>query len=243
MSALRRRDLDPDPVRRVRAWYDAAASAELAAVVNAMALATATPDAQAAVRMVLLRGFDAEGVRFYTGYGSRKAGELDANPGRRWCFTGRSWAGRWGSRAASPELRRRYSDTSLRQPPRREPAGAPWASEQAAVLPSRDALERESSTPCASGFQTGWCRARSGGAATSSRPPAMSSGRAVMLGCTTASAIAANTGPGSSSASLPEHLTHAPRRGPQHAGRPGSRRARRRAGAGGGRSALSARGR
>lgn len=47
---------------------------------NAMALATATPDGQPSVRIVLLKGFGDDGARFYTNYESRKAGELAANP-------------------------------------------------------------------------------------------------------------------------------------------------------------------
>jgi pyridoxamine 5'-phosphate oxidase len=46
----------------------------------AMALATASSDARPAVRFVLFKSFTAEGLVFYTNYGSRKAAELDANP-------------------------------------------------------------------------------------------------------------------------------------------------------------------
>ena len=45
-----------------------------------MALATATADGAPSVRMVLLKGADERGFVFFTGYVSRKAGELDANP-------------------------------------------------------------------------------------------------------------------------------------------------------------------
>ena len=45
-----------------------------------MALATATPDGAPSVRMVLLKGAGEEGFRFFTGYGSRKGGDLEANP-------------------------------------------------------------------------------------------------------------------------------------------------------------------
>jgi pyridoxamine 5'-phosphate oxidase len=47
---------------------------------DAAALATATPDGVPSVRFVLLRGIDADGVRFFTNYGSRKGDELAANP-------------------------------------------------------------------------------------------------------------------------------------------------------------------
>lgn len=47
---------------------------------NAMALATATPDGRPSSRIVLLKGFDATGLVFFTGYESRKGRELEANP-------------------------------------------------------------------------------------------------------------------------------------------------------------------
>src|SRR5436190_4728590 len=45
-----------------------------------MALATSTPDGAPSVRTVLLKGADEAGFVFFTGYGSRKGGELEANP-------------------------------------------------------------------------------------------------------------------------------------------------------------------
>ena len=45
-----------------------------------MALATATPDGRPSVRMVLLKGADARGFRFFTHHDSRKGRELAANP-------------------------------------------------------------------------------------------------------------------------------------------------------------------
>lgn len=47
---------------------------------NAVALATATPDAFPSVRMVLLKDYSPDGFVFYTNSHSRKGGELLANP-------------------------------------------------------------------------------------------------------------------------------------------------------------------
>lgn len=46
---------------------------------NAMALATATPDAAPSVRMVLLKGHGPDGFTFYTNAQSRKGDEIGAN--------------------------------------------------------------------------------------------------------------------------------------------------------------------
>jgi len=66
------------PLDRVASWLEEA-RAKGVLEPDAMALATcvgATPS----VRVVLCRGIDATGVRFFTSYESRKASELDANP-------------------------------------------------------------------------------------------------------------------------------------------------------------------
>jgi pyridoxamine 5'-phosphate oxidase len=45
-----------------------------------VALATATSDGRPSVRMVLAKGADESGFRFYTNYRSRKGRELESNP-------------------------------------------------------------------------------------------------------------------------------------------------------------------
>jgi len=68
-----------DPFALFDAWYKEARGTEINDS-NAMALATATPDGLPSVRMVLLKGYDADGFVFYTNSHSRKGGELLANP-------------------------------------------------------------------------------------------------------------------------------------------------------------------
>ncbi len=75
---LRRADLDPDPLVQFRRWFDDAESA--VRMPEAGALATATADGVPSARMVLLKGFDEDGVVFHTHATSRKGRELDANP-------------------------------------------------------------------------------------------------------------------------------------------------------------------
>jgi pyridoxamine 5'-phosphate oxidase len=68
-----------DPREQFRRWFAEAEAADIRAP-HAMALATAGPDGAPSARMVLLKCADAEGFVFFTGYGSRKGRELDANP-------------------------------------------------------------------------------------------------------------------------------------------------------------------
>jgi pyridoxamine 5'-phosphate oxidase len=68
-----------DPLEQFRRWYADAEAAEIRAP-HAMALATAALDGGPSVRMVLLKEADERGFVFFTGYESRKGGELAANP-------------------------------------------------------------------------------------------------------------------------------------------------------------------
>ena len=75
---LHRPDLHADPVHQFDAWFQQAL--EINELANAAALATATADARPSARMMLLKGFDADGFVFFTDYESRKGAEIAANP-------------------------------------------------------------------------------------------------------------------------------------------------------------------
>ena len=77
-AELRRDDLASDPLEQFRSWF--AEAVDTVAMPEAMALATATPDAAPSVRMVLLKGADERGLVFYSHCTSRKGRELEANP-------------------------------------------------------------------------------------------------------------------------------------------------------------------
>ena len=79
MEELRESAVDPDPLEQFRRWYAEAEATGMRAP-QAMALATAAVDGAPSVRMVLLKGADERGFVFFTGYVSRKAAELEANP-------------------------------------------------------------------------------------------------------------------------------------------------------------------
>ncbi|HUS64579.1 MAG TPA: pyridoxamine 5'-phosphate oxidase [Kofleriaceae bacterium] len=64
-----------DPMALFGAWFDQAVAAEIP-LANAVALATVGADGQPSARMVLLKGWDARGFVFYTGYDSRKGRDL-----------------------------------------------------------------------------------------------------------------------------------------------------------------------
>jgi pyridoxamine 5'-phosphate oxidase len=69
----------PDPLAQFERWLDQAIEAKLPEP-NAMTLATVGADGRPSTRIVLIKGFDARGVVWYTNYESRKGRELAANP-------------------------------------------------------------------------------------------------------------------------------------------------------------------
>ena len=76
---LRRAELHSDPIKQFGAWFAAALAADIRDV-NAMSLATATPDGKPSVRIVLLKGFDERGFIFFTNHASEKGQQLEKNP-------------------------------------------------------------------------------------------------------------------------------------------------------------------
>jgi pyridoxamine 5'-phosphate oxidase len=68
-----------DPVDQFGLWLQQAIDGELAEP-NAMTLATVGPNSRPSTRIVLIKGFDARGIVWFTNYESRKGRELAANP-------------------------------------------------------------------------------------------------------------------------------------------------------------------
>ncbi len=68
-----------DPIELFGEWFEEAKKSGILLPESA-SLATATKDGMPSSRMVLLKGFSADGFVFYTNYGSRKAREMDENP-------------------------------------------------------------------------------------------------------------------------------------------------------------------
>ncbi|EGD80999.1 pyridoxine/pyridoxamine 5'-phosphate oxidase [Salpingoeca rosetta] len=71
--------LHEDPLKQFKLWLQDAVEAEENEP-NAMTLATADEDGVPNARMVLLKGVDKRGFRFFTNYDSQKGRELTGNP-------------------------------------------------------------------------------------------------------------------------------------------------------------------
>src|SRR5512132_2513108 len=105
-----------------------------------VALATADEQGHPSVRMVLLRGVDERGFVFFTNYHSRKGRELDANPHAALCFHWVTLDEQIRVEGNVERISDRESDEYFATRPRGSQLGA-WASDQSAMLPSRELLE------------------------------------------------------------------------------------------------------
>lgn len=139
MPALSREDLDPDPIAQFRRWY--AAAEREAALPEAIALATIGEDGLPDARMVLLKGVDDRGFRFFTNRESVKGVQLEAAPGAALIAYWRELDRQVRARGAVERLSDAESDAYFASRPRDSQLGA-WASPQSTPLQSRAELDR-----------------------------------------------------------------------------------------------------
>ena len=120
-------------------WFTEAVSAGIAEP-NAVVLGTASPEGRPSARTVLLKGYDGRGFVIFTNYTSRKARELDANPGASLVFP---WIALERQVVVEGDVRRTSAQETadyFRSRPLGSQIGA-WVSHQSTVIPGRAGLE------------------------------------------------------------------------------------------------------
>jgi pyridoxamine 5'-phosphate oxidase len=137
---LTEEDLGEDPVAVLGRWLEEARAAGNPEP-EAVALATATPDARPSSRMVLMKGFDDAGVVVFTNYGSRKGGELEANPHAALLFHWRELGRQIRIEGTVARVSRAETEAYARSRSRQSQLSA-LASPQSRPVPSRDWLEQ-----------------------------------------------------------------------------------------------------
>ncbi len=138
-EALDERDVERDPLRQFASWFDEALAAKVPEP-NAMTLATVDAAGRPAARIVLLKDVDAQGLTFYTNYGSRKGRELAARPHAALLFFWPDLERQVRIEGAVERVDAATADAYFRVRPRLSRLGA-WASPQSEPLPDRAALE------------------------------------------------------------------------------------------------------
>ena len=131
---------ETDPFALFGEWFTEARAKEPNDA-NAMALATVDETGMPDVRMVLLKGFDAEGFVFFTNLESAKGRELAANPNAALMFHWKSLRRQVRLRGAVTPVSAEEADAYFATRARPAQIGA-WASEQSRTLPDRLALEK-----------------------------------------------------------------------------------------------------
>jgi pyridoxamine 5'-phosphate oxidase len=128
-----------DPLETLAHWIEEARKRGVSEP-EAMALATATPSGVPSVRIVLCRGIDARGLRFFTSYESRKGVELDRNPRAAAAFYWPVLDRQVRVEGPAERLPAEESDAYFEKRPRGHQISA-WASEQSRPLTSLEALK------------------------------------------------------------------------------------------------------
>jgi pyridoxamine 5'-phosphate oxidase len=127
-----------EPLQQFEHWLQQALNSQLPEP-NAMTLATVGDGGRPSTRVVLLKGFDARGIVWYTNYQSRKGQELAANPQAalqfHWVELERVVRIEGRVERVEPEL----SDAYFASRPIDSRIGA-WASPQSQVIASRAVL-------------------------------------------------------------------------------------------------------
>ena len=130
--------LQSDPLALFGRWFKQAADSSLLEP-TAMTLATANANGRPSARMVLLKGFDADGFVFYTNYGSRKAGDLADNPHAALVIHWQPLLRQVRVEGTVERMTAAQSRPYFASRPRGSRVGA-WASKQSRPLPNRGHL-------------------------------------------------------------------------------------------------------
>jgi pyridoxamine 5'-phosphate oxidase len=132
---------EDDPFALFGEWFKEALEKEPNDA-NAMALSTVDAEGMPDVRMVLLKGFDADGFVFFTNLESAKGRQLAANPKAALLFHWKSIRRQVRIRGPVEPVTAEEADAYFATRARPAQLGA-WASDQSRPLPDRLALEKK----------------------------------------------------------------------------------------------------
>jgi pyridoxamine 5'-phosphate oxidase len=140
-ASLTEADVDANPMRQFDKWFNEAINAKIYEP-NAMTLATSTHDGRPSARIVLLKGFNDDGFKFYTNYLSRKGKEISKNPLGALVFFWGGMERQIRIEGTIEKLDRNYSEKYFHSRPKLSQIGA-VASPQSQEISSREVLEQK----------------------------------------------------------------------------------------------------
>ena len=141
LKTLNENEVFEDPIRQFQKWFKEAEEANVDEP-NIMVLSTSDSENRPSSRVLLLKGVDEEGFRFYTNYESEKGQTIAENPQVSlmflWYKTQQQVRIKGTAYKLSPEDSERYFQSR----PKNSQIGA-WASPQSQVIENRDVLENK----------------------------------------------------------------------------------------------------
>ncbi len=139
LQSLNETGVAANPIEQFTRWWEEAISSHIDEV-NAMTLATATPDGLPSARIVLLKGYDENGFVFFTNYNSHKGHELAKNPHAALVFFWKELERQIRIEGVVEKIPAAESDAYFQSRPAGSRIGA-WASPQSSVIAGREVIE------------------------------------------------------------------------------------------------------
>lgn len=140
-ESLSEKDTDKDPIKQFDKWFTEALKSQQSEP-TAMTLATATTDGRPSARIVLMKGFNADGFAFYTNYLSRKGKEIAKNPLGALTFFWDTLERQVRIEGTIEKLSREESEKYFHSRPKGSQVGA-VISPQSQEIPDRSGLEQK----------------------------------------------------------------------------------------------------
>lgn len=131
-----------DPIKLFGTWFTMAKDSGTVYEPNAFCICTASADGQPSARMVLLKGFDEEGFRFFTHHSSQKGRNIAENPKVSMLFYWDSFNRQVRVEGLAHKLPDNVADDYFKRRPQTSQIGAA-ISDQTSLIESRDALMKK----------------------------------------------------------------------------------------------------
>lgn len=131
---------DRNPINQFKKWFQDAVNAALPEP-NMFTLATASSEGKPSARVVLLKGLDEQGFRFYTNYKSKKGEDIKVNAHVSMVFLWHGLERQVRIEGLAYQLSEKESQTYFSKRPRSSQLGA-WISPQSEVIENRSVLEK-----------------------------------------------------------------------------------------------------
>ncbi len=132
--------VNPDPFKQFEEWFEDAVKAEISDP-HAMIIATVSQNGKPSARVVLLRGFERNGLVFYTNYQSHKGTDVVGNPNVAAVFYWNQLDRQVRIEGTVEKVSPEESDNYFHSRPRESQIAA-WASNQSEVIHSRSELDK-----------------------------------------------------------------------------------------------------